>query len=269
MKTKGKRLDGIVITNADPRYARKLDDPQGGDTIMLMQQVREVMTVNQEMEDESNWIWLTSEQMGFPLRSEFANENHGEAGSWKQCNDPRTDQTAFFSVHIITDFIRKTKRKLYDEKLEDTLQMLDLEWSKDDDTKTQCNRLNTSPLHRGNASNKNGPAQVKRRMQWEASSKPLSVDDPLLLLERQVHAEIGINWFLDREIPKGGALQIPAPNLGEGIPLPFFQFWCGDDGFGKNSTLKWCGDRPRGGLKGVIPGLRKLALGGASWYLCV
>jgi len=63
---------------------------------MLMQQVREVTTVNQEMEDESNWIWLTSEQMGFPLRSKFANENHGEAGSSKQCNDQRTDQTAFF-----------------------------------------------------------------------------------------------------------------------------------------------------------------------------
>ena len=46
--------------------------------------------------------------------------------------------------------------------------MLDLDWSKDDDTKMQCNRLNTSPLHRGNASNKNGPARVKRRMQWEA-----------------------------------------------------------------------------------------------------
>jgi len=29
---------------------------------MLMQQVREVMTVNQEMTDESCWIWLTSEQ---------------------------------------------------------------------------------------------------------------------------------------------------------------------------------------------------------------
>jgi len=24
------------------------------------------------------------------------------------------------------------------------------------------------------------------------------------------------------------ALQIPAPNLGEGIPLPIFQLWCGD-----------------------------------------
>ena len=98
MQTKGKRLDGIVFTNADPgpRYAGKLDDPQGGDTTMLMQQVREVMTVNQEMTDESSWIWLTSEQMGFPLRSEFANENHGEAGSSKQCNDQHTNQTAFF-----------------------------------------------------------------------------------------------------------------------------------------------------------------------------
>ena len=47
-----------------------------------------------------------------------------------------------------------------DEKLEDALEMLDSEWSKDDDTKTQCNRLHTSPL----ASNKNGPARIKRRM---------------------------------------------------------------------------------------------------------
>jgi len=94
---------------------------------MLTQQVREVMTVNQEMTDEASWIWLTSEQMGFPLRSEFANENHGEAGSSKQCNDWRTDQTTFFWEPIITEFIRNTKRELYDEKLEDALELLDLE----------------------------------------------------------------------------------------------------------------------------------------------
>ena len=69
MQTKGERLDGIVFTNADPRYAGKIDDPQGGDTTMLIQQVREVMTVNQELEDESSWIWLTSEQMGVPQRN--------------------------------------------------------------------------------------------------------------------------------------------------------------------------------------------------------
>ena len=126
MKTKGKRPEGIVFANADPRYAGKLDDMQGGDTTMLMQQVREVMTVNQEMTDESSWIWLTLEQMGFPLQSEFANENHGEAGSSKQCNDQRTDQTALVAP-IITDFIRNTKRELYHEKLDEALEMLDLE----------------------------------------------------------------------------------------------------------------------------------------------
>jgi len=56
MKTNSERLDGIVSTNANPRYVGKLDDPQGGDTTMLMQQVREVMTVNQEMTDKSSWI---------------------------------------------------------------------------------------------------------------------------------------------------------------------------------------------------------------------
>jgi len=132
---------------------------------MLIQQVREVMTVNQEMPDEASWIWLTSEQMGFSLSSEFANENHGEARSSKECNDQRTTQTSFFLAPIITDFIRNTKRELYDEKVDDVLEMLDLECSKDNDTKTQCNRLNTSPFHRGNASNKNGPARVKQRMQ--------------------------------------------------------------------------------------------------------
>jgi len=54
-----------------------------------------------------------SEQMGFPLRSEFANENHGEAGISKQYNDQRTDETAFFLAPIITDFIRNAKRELY------------------------------------------------------------------------------------------------------------------------------------------------------------
>ena len=116
-------------------------------------------------------------------------------------------------VPIITDFIRNTKRELYDEKLEDALEMLDSEWSKDDDTKTQCNRLNASPLHRGNASNTNDPARVKRRMQSEAPSKPLAVDDPLLLPEREVHAEIGINWFLNQEISKGGYVRILAESL--------------------------------------------------------
>jgi len=44
-------------------------------------------------------------------------------------------------------------------------------------------------------------------------SKPLAVDDPLLLQEREVHAEIDINWFQDQEIPKGGYVRILAESL--------------------------------------------------------
>jgi len=52
---------------------------------------------------------------------------------------------------VITDFIQNTKGELYDEKLEDGLEMLDLEWSKDKDTRSQGHRLNNSPLYLGNA----------------------------------------------------------------------------------------------------------------------
>ena len=50
-------------------------------------------------------------------------------------------------------------------------------------------------------------------MQWEVPFKPLALDDPLLLPEQEVHAEIGINWFLDQEIPKGGYVRILAESL--------------------------------------------------------
>jgi len=36
-------LIGMISTNADPRYAGRLDDKQGGDTIVTMERVREAI----------------------------------------------------------------------------------------------------------------------------------------------------------------------------------------------------------------------------------
>jgi len=95
---------------------------------------------------------------------------------------------------IITDFIRNTKQELNDEKLEDALEMLDLEWGKDKDTRTQCNRLNTDPLHRGNAFNTNGPARVKMWMQWLVGQRFSVVNLlKLFLLPQRVHTTLFIN----------------------------------------------------------------------------
>jgi len=158
--------------------------------------------------------------MGFPLRAEFANENHGEDGRSKHCIDQCTDQNAIFlgayhhrlhSKHKKGNFMMRQKREL-----QDALEMLDLEWRKDEDTRTQCNQLNTRALYQENAFSTNGPAQVIQRMQRKALTKLLSTDDPLLLLERKVRVEIGITWFLDPDIlshPKGGFVRILLESL--------------------------------------------------------
>ena len=35
---------------------------------MTMERVREVIAINAKLADELTWLWLTLEQMGFPLR---------------------------------------------------------------------------------------------------------------------------------------------------------------------------------------------------------
>ena len=57
-------LIGMIFTHADPRYADRLDDKQGGD----MERVREAIALNAELADESTWLWLTSEHMRFLLK---------------------------------------------------------------------------------------------------------------------------------------------------------------------------------------------------------
>ena len=47
-------LIGMIFTNADPRYAGRLDDKQGGDTIVTMERVREGIAFNAELADESS-----------------------------------------------------------------------------------------------------------------------------------------------------------------------------------------------------------------------
>ena len=42
----------LIFTNADPRYAGRLDDKQGGDTIVTMKRVREAITFNAELANE-------------------------------------------------------------------------------------------------------------------------------------------------------------------------------------------------------------------------
>jgi len=43
----------MIFTIVDPRYAGRLDDKQGNDTIATMERVREAIGFNAELADES------------------------------------------------------------------------------------------------------------------------------------------------------------------------------------------------------------------------
>jgi len=49
-------LIGTIINNADPRYSGRLDDKQGSHTIVTMERVREAISFNTELADESTWL---------------------------------------------------------------------------------------------------------------------------------------------------------------------------------------------------------------------
>ena len=70
---------GIIFNNADPRYAGRLHDKQGGDTIVTMERVRKAIAFNAELADELIWLWLTLEQMGFPMRPTGGGEHEERA----------------------------------------------------------------------------------------------------------------------------------------------------------------------------------------------
>jgi len=100
-------LIGIIFTNADPRYAGRLDDKEDCDTIVTMERVREAIAFNTELGDESTWLRLTSEQMGFPLRPTGGGEPEHEerAEDLDSSQGVRDHLVAYHLAPAITDFI--------------------------------------------------------------------------------------------------------------------------------------------------------------------
>jgi len=70
----------MIFTHTDPRYAGRLDDKQSGDIIVIMDRVREAINFQYGvMVDHSTWLWLTSEQLGFPLKQKGGGKHEERA----------------------------------------------------------------------------------------------------------------------------------------------------------------------------------------------
>jgi len=199
-------LIGMIFTNADPRYAGRLYHKQGGDTIVTMERSREAITFNAEFADESTWLWITSEQMGFPLRPTGGGEHEERAEDLDSSQGVRDRLVAYHLAPAITDFILDENRECCNNDLEQTLTLLHSEWSKEIEPSGQSSTHH--PLIVSNPIDKEGSECMRRSMRWEVPSMPTAAFDPGLLREQATPLVIGKNWFLDQEIPAGGFVRI-------------------------------------------------------------
>jgi len=171
-----------------------------------MKRVREAISFNAELADESTWLWLTSEQMGFPLRPRGGGKHEKRAQELDSIQRAHDHLVAYHLAPAITDFIVDENQECCSIDLEQILALLHSEWSKDIEPSRQSSTH--QPLIVSNPIDKKGSEFMRRSMRWEALSMPMAAFDLRFLREQETPLVIGKNWFLDQETLAGGFVRI-------------------------------------------------------------
>jgi len=196
----------MILTNTDPRYAGRLDDKQGIDTIVTMERERKAIAFNAELTDESTWLWPTSGQVGFPLRPTGGTEHEERAEDLDSKQSVRDHLVAYHLAPAITDFILDGNQECCNNELEQTITLLHSESSKEIEPSRQISTHHL--LIVSNPIDKKGSEFMRKSMRWEVPLMPTAACDPGLLRDQETPLVIGMNWFLDQEIPAGGFVRI-------------------------------------------------------------
>ena len=75
---------GMIFTNADLRYVNRLDDKQGGDTIVTIERVKEAIAFNAELADESKMVVAHIRTNGLSLETDRWGRARGESRGFRQ-----------------------------------------------------------------------------------------------------------------------------------------------------------------------------------------
>ena len=94
---------------------------------MTIERVREAIAFNAELADESTWLWLKSEQMGFPLRPKVGGDHEKRVEDLDSSQRVRDHLIAHHLAPAITDFIVDENQECCNNEYEQTLTR---EWSK-------------------------------------------------------------------------------------------------------------------------------------------
>jgi len=168
-----------------------------------------VKGLRSELADESTWLWLTSKQMGFPLRLTGGGGHKERAKDLDSSQRVRDHLVVYHSVApATTDFVS-------DETLE-----IGSAATTNLNRHYRCYAVNgvkrLSPrgkarymVHSLSATHLMRKVQSSfTDMRWKAPSNPTAAYDPRLPREQETPLEIGKDWFLDQKIPAGGFVRI-------------------------------------------------------------
>jgi len=91
-------LIGMIFTNTGPRYAGRLDNRQIVDTIVTIETVKGAIVFNEELMNESTWLWLTLEQVCFSLIQTGGEEHEERAGDLDRSQSARDNCLSSISL---------------------------------------------------------------------------------------------------------------------------------------------------------------------------
>jgi len=107
---------------------------------------------------------------------------------------------------VMTDFISDENWECCNNELEQTLTLLQGEWSKEIEPSRQSSTHH--PLIDSNPIDEKGSDFMGRSMRWEAPSTPTTTYDPRLFCDQETPLKTIKDWFLDLKIPAGGFVRI-------------------------------------------------------------
>ena len=168
--------EGLECVTADPRYISRADDRSGGNVLLDVGQLRQILKDTMAVEEHEMEVWLTTSQMGYPLTVDEDEIQH-----WRDEIEGR--QTGRWLAPQISAFIATSEALHEDQHFEEELRAMHAEWSVFQGERTVARRRTTI-----------GP--------WESTSQPLVARDPLTIRDVDIQAKIGSDWFFNEKVPR-------------------------------------------------------------------
>jgi hypothetical protein len=198
----GACMYGVRMTPAHLWYVGRGDDKCGGEVVYSIQDIRQLLRV--QPEDVKRW--LTTSQMGWALtreENEVVNEKDEREGK------PVARQLApMISTFIRGQWESEEMENVNDERrqiLEEAME-LDLTWGVWEEEKEPTNahrKWIRQPSQSGNNMRHHVEVHASHREQgWESPSASLIEQDPEVVPDVDIAAQVGKDFFLDEKIPR-------------------------------------------------------------------